>query len=324
MSAGSRGRGRSGARSGPPRIAFTAPPAFPNLHDDWPLQRAALEAAGLDVAPVVWSDPAVDWAAYDLVVANGVWDNIHHVDAFLAWVRRLSEELAVPLVNNAATLRWSLDKHYLRDLEADGVRIVPTQWADPGDPAHPVDLAGEVVVKPTISGGGFQTARYEVHEHDAARAHIDTLVASGRAAMVQPYQHAVDDEGETGLVFLGGVFSHAIHKEPMIRRGTGPCESLIQNQVVTGATATAAQLDLGRRAVAAAGARHGPPTYARVDTVRGADGEPAVLELELLDPVLFLTTDPPSAARFAGVLSALVGEARAAAPEATEPSPPRP
>jgi glutathione synthase/RimK-type ligase-like ATP-grasp enzyme len=296
-----------------PRVAFTAPPAFPQLHDDWPLQRAALEAAGLEVAPMVWSDPAADWAAFDLVVANGAWDNIHHVEAFVAWVRRVGEELAVPLVNNPGTLRWNLDKHYLRDLEADGVRIVPTQWSEPEDHTGtgaappPVDLAGEVVVKPAISGGGFQTARYEVHEHDAARAHIGALAASGRAAMVQPYQPAVDEEGETGLVFLGGTFSHAIHKEPMIRRGTGPRESLIENQVVTAATATPAQLELGRRAVAAAEARHGPTAYARVDTVRGPDGAPALLELELLDPVLFLTTDPPSAERFARVVAGFFG-----------------
>jgi O-ureido-D-serine cyclo-ligase len=189
------------------------------------------------------------------------------------------------------------------------VRIVPTQWAEAehgAGAATAIDLAGEVVVKPTISGGGFHTARYEVREHDAARAHIAALTGSGRSAMVQPYQAAVDEEGETGLVFLGGVFSHAIHKDPMIRRGAGPQDHLIDNQVVTAATASPAQLALGHLAVAAGEARHGPTTYARVDMVRGADGTPALLELELLDPVLFLATDPASAERFARVVAALV------------------
>ena len=92
---------------------------------------------------------------------------------------------------------------------------------------------GEIVVKPSVSGGGFQTARYLPHEHGPARRHIAELTASGRTAMVQPYQRAVDDAGEVGLIFLGGGFSHAMHKDPMIRRGTGPRPSLIENQVVT-------------------------------------------------------------------------------------------
>ena len=153
-----------------------------------------------------------------------------------------------------------------------------------------------------VSGGGFQTARYRPHEHDAARAHVTALVGRGTAAMVQPYQASVDRDGETGLVFLGGAYSHAIHKQPMIRRGAAPGQSLIENQVVTAASAAPDQIDLGHHAVAAAAALLGPTTYARVDMVRGDDGCPALLELELLDPVLFLATAPQSADRFASVL----------------------
>ena len=162
----------------------------------------------------------------------------------------------VPVVNSPATLRWNLDKRYLRDLEAAGVPTVPTLWVEPdGGPFDPSALAlpaGEIVVKPSVSGGGYRTARYEPHEHEAARAHVAELVGSGRTAMIQPYQPAVDVDGEAGLIFLGGRFSHAIHKDPMIRRGVGAVDSLIDNQVVTGATATAAQLAVGRRALAAA------------------------------------------------------------------------
>jgi O-ureido-D-serine cyclo-ligase len=88
----------------------------------------------------------------------------------------------------------------------------------------------------------------------------------------------------------------------MIRRGVGPTESLVDNQVTRAATATAGQLDVARRAVAAAEALHGPTTYARVDIVERTDGEPALLELELLDPVLFFVHHPAGASRFADVL----------------------
>ena len=168
-----------------------------------------------------------------------------------AWPRRACRWSTAP-----AILRWNLDKRYLRDLEAAGVPTVPTSWVEPDaigrrfDPSAPVLPEDEIVVKPSVSGGGYRTARYEAHEHDAARAHIAELVAAGRTAMVQPYQPAVDTEGEVGLVFLGGAFSHAIHKDPMIRRGAGASDSLIANQVVVGATPTGGQLAVARRAVA--------------------------------------------------------------------------
>jgi hypothetical protein len=176
---------------------------------------------------------------------------------------------------------------------------------------------GEIVVKPSVSGGGFKTARYLPHEHAPARRHIAELTASGRTAMVQPYQRAVDDVGEVGLIFLGGAFSHAMHKDPMIRRGTGPRPSLIENQVVTPATPSDAQLALGHAAVAAAERLHGPVSYARVDTVEDDDGRPLVLELELLDPALFFVTDPTGAERFARVLADLLGS-----PHERGPAPP--
>ena len=135
-------------------MAFTAPPQFPNLHDDWPLVRAAVENAGLDGEVVVWSDPAVDWSSFDLIVANGAWDNIHHVDEFLAWVDARARS-SVPTVNSPATLRWNIDKHYLLDLERAGVPTVPTQWVEPGtadaDVASLTLREGEVVVKPSVS-----------------------------------------------------------------------------------------------------------------------------------------------------------------------------
>ena len=97
-----------------------------------------MAAAGLDASAVVWSDPAIDWSTYELVVANGAWDNIHHVDAFLRWIDRI-ESLGVPVVNNPATLRWNFDKRYLRALAEAGVPIVPTQWVEPPDsPDHTI------------------------------------------------------------------------------------------------------------------------------------------------------------------------------------------
>ncbi len=291
-------------------MAFASCPQWPDLHDDGPLLSTALHDAGIDAHTAVWSDPDVPWTSFDLVVANGTWDNIHHPRAFLAWVAAL-EGGGVRLVNFPATLRWNLDKRYLRDLEASGVPTVPTLWVEAAESVGAVALPkGEVVVKPSVSGGGYRTARYEPHQHAAALDHVAALVGSGRTAMVQPYQASVDSAGEIGLVFLGGAFSHAIHKEPMIRRGAGATDSLITNQVVTAAVAPAGHLAVARRALAAAERLLGPTTYARVDVVHGADGGPVLLELELLDPVLFFVQSPDRTATFARVLGDLLTEPR--------------
>jgi glutathione synthase/RimK-type ligase-like ATP-grasp enzyme len=282
-----------------PRLAAASCAQFPDLFDDWPLLRSALARVGVDATTVVWNDPGVDWSAFDLVLASGAWDNIHHVDAFLAWVDGVAAS-GVAVRNSPTTLRWNIDKHYLRDLERADVRTVATVWVEPGAGAGEVAALafpeGEVVVKPSVSGGGYRTARYQAHEHAAARAHIAELGAAGRTAMVQPYELRVDAEGEAALVFVGGRFTHALHKEPMIRRGVGPLDNLIDNQVVTAATASAAQLDLAGRALAAAEDLLGPTSYARVDVVETVDRGPALLELELLDPVLFLAQHPHGAA----------------------------
>ena len=244
------------------------------------------------------------------MLASGAWDNIHHVEEFLGWADRVAAS-GVPVHNSPATLRWNIDKHYLRDLERAGVPTVPTVWVEPH--ASDADVGaltlpeGEVVVKPSVSGGGYRTARYQPHEHAAARAHVRELTAAGRTAMVQPYEPRVDSEGETALIYIGGDFSHAVHKDPMIRRGVGPTDSLIENQVITGATATAPQLGVaeagpGRGRAASSGAT----TYARVDMVETSTAGPALLELELLDPVLFFTSHPEGAHRLARELAGLL------------------
>jgi hypothetical protein len=157
----------SGGPGGRPRLAAAACAQYPDLHDDWPLLHAALDEAGVDAVTAVWNDPGVDWSAFDLVLASGAWDNIHHVDEFLAWADGVAG-YGVPVRNSPATLRWNIDKRYLQDLERSGVPTVPTVWVEATtrtrDRPSPTIPEGEVVVKPSVSGGGYRTARYQPHE----------------------------------------------------------------------------------------------------------------------------------------------------------------
>jgi hypothetical protein len=287
-------------------LAVAAGARFPDLRDDWPLLRDALGRLGITASTQVWSDPGVRWGEFDMVLANGAWDNIHVPDQFLGWAEETAE--VTPLANTPAALRWGMDKHYLNILAASEVATVPTVWLSPDEAPSGESVAlpdGEFVVKPTISGGGFQTGRYGASAADraAAQDHIAQLLATGRSVMVQPYMEQVDVDGERGLIFMAGQFSHAFRKGPLLQPGGGAEGDLWQFENITLIEPTAAQLETAREVLGIAEEILGPTTYARVDLVPLADGTPAVLELELVDPSLYLEIEPTAPDRFARVVA---------------------
>jgi glutathione synthase/RimK-type ligase-like ATP-grasp enzyme len=287
-----------------PRLAVAASATYPDLRPDWPLLQDALTTRDIEAETQVWTDPEADWDV-DLVLANGAWDNIHRPDEFLAWVEDVASRTLV--VNTPQTLRWNMDKRYLATLAEAGVPVVPTSWLDPIEQPTAVELPEtEFVVKPAISGGGFQTARYDGARKDdrtEAQSHINHLRLTGRTVMVQPYQHGVDsNEAETGLIYLGGVYSHAIRKGGQLPPGTRAGPGLHNEASITPGVANPEQLAVAEQILAVAEQLLGPLTYARVDLIPGVDEVPTLIELELLDPALFFDHHPPAAEVFADVL----------------------
>src|SRR3954449_10366035 len=179
------------------------------LDDDEPLLLAALTDAGATAAAADWADPTVDWAAASTVVVRSTWDYAPRREEFLAWARR--GEVVTPLHNPAAVLAWNTDKRYLAELAAAGLPVVPTTWASAGAelPAALGTWDGDVVVKPAVSAGARDTARFAPSEREAAGAFAARILDGGRVVMVQPYLTRLDGEGEPGLVYLDGAFSHA-------------------------------------------------------------------------------------------------------------------
>ena len=272
------------------------------LDDDEPLLVAALAEAGLTAAPADWADPAVDWAGADVVVVRSTWDYAPRRDAFLAWARRV--ETVTRLHNPAAVLEWNTDKRYLAELADAGLPVVPTAWAVTAE-AVPAALGrwdGDVVVKPAVSAGARDTARFRSGEEP--RPFAERILATGRPVMVQPYLTRLDDEGETGLVYLDGVFSHAFGKAAILAgEPLGP--GLFAAEEITARTAGAGQREVGDAVLAVVRDRIGTvPLYARVDLVPGEDGEPQVLEVELTEPSLNLPVAPEAAPRLAAAIAA--------------------
>lgn len=280
-------------------LAFVTSAAYRRLDADLPLLEAAAIERGTTADIVVWDDPAVSWDAYDAVVVRSCWDYVARREEFLGWAA------SVPRIHNAPeVMAWNTDKVYLRQLHDAGLPIIETRWDvgvgnDIGDHA-------EWVVKPTISAGSKDTARWGTPEE--AWAHSAALTAAGRASMTQPYISSVDDEGETAMLYFAGTFSHAIRKGALLERGEGVRQDRDSREAISPRVPTSAQLDVSDRVLAATASLLGlsaPPLYARIDLVTAADGSPVLIELELTEPSLFLKQSDGAAGRLVDAVLAL-------------------
>ena len=292
------------------RIALATAAEFPDLDEDGPALLKALTEQGIQGEAAVWTDPGVDWSAYDLVVVRSTWDYQDRHAEYLDWARRVAA--TTKLANSAEVLAWNTDKTYLRTLQAAGLPVVPTDWLDPGD-AFVVPEVGEYVVKPAVSAGSRDTNRYRSGDHDeVAVAHATALLAAGRTVMVQPYLANVDTHGETAMFFFGGVFSHAVRKGPLLTPAMELVSGAYKPETIEPRDPSEAERDAAEQVLDAL-AQVSPAgreqlLYARVDLVPGADGSPTLLELELAEPSMFLVYDGSggneSAQRFATAIKA--------------------
>lgn len=264
----------------------------------------ALGEAGADAAAVHWDDPAADWAGYDLVVIRSTWDYSWRAAEFVAWARKVGE--ATRLANPAGVVRWNTDKRYIGDLARAGVPVVPTAYLAPGDPVK-LPEAHEYVVKPTSGAGARFAARYTPDQRETAVRHVERMHADGLTAMVQPFVTSIDTDGERALQFFGGRLLHASRKGAVLAPGTAYDADKIAHPDLEPWTPTEAELAVAERALTAVPERP-ELLYARVDLVTGEDGRPCVMELELVEPNLFLWLHPDSLPRVVeAVLAAATG-----------------
>jgi O-ureido-D-serine cyclo-ligase len=300
-----------------PLIALVSVAAARPLDEDLPPLDAALRAAGADVVVVDWDDPAVDWGRFDLALLRSTWDYAERLPEFLDWATRVAACTA--LCNPLAVLRWNTDKHYLAELERAGIAIVPSTFVEPdADAAAALDAflaatdAAEFVVKPAVGAGSRDAQRHARANRDAALKHVARLLDARRSVLLQPYLERVDAHGETALIHFDGVYSHAIRKGPLLRRGDGPTDALFAAEDITPRTPDDAERALVTATLAAVQALlpNDPLLYARVDLIHDAEGAPRLLELELAEPSLFFAHAPGSAARFANAVIARASGAR--------------
>jgi glutathione synthase/RimK-type ligase-like ATP-grasp enzyme len=278
-----------------PRIAIATCAGYADLEVDDDLLREALRARGAEARSVVWDEEETDWSGFDLCLVRSTWDYHEKHEEFIDWARRV--ESATSLRNPADLIAWNSEKTYLRELAEAGVRTVPTLWIERGsvldlDQALAGEEWDEVVVKPVVDLGAKNLRR--VRRAEAASA-LESVLRR-HDAMVQPFLPSLEEEGELSLIFIEGAFSHAVRKHPAA--GDFRVQS-IWGGTMAPARAEPQHVEVAERALAQLDEA---PLCARVDLVRDLDGNPALIELELIEPNLYLNTDPTAAERLAGAV----------------------
>ena len=288
------------------RYAVTAAPEgdwyLGNILRDDQLLQTALANHGLSSVRVDWASADVDWSRFRCAVFRTTWDYFERRDEFTAWLNRIRQQTR--LCNDAALIDWNMDKHYLADLEAKGIPIVPSKFIERGSTATLHELLDETgwdeaIIKPCISGAARHT--YRVNRDSATTLEpVVRQLLTDESLILQPFQQSVMSHGEDTLMLFNGQFTHAVKKVPK------PGDFRVQDDhggTVHPHEPSAAQIEFAQQVLSACPSA---PTYARVDLVQDNHGHFAVMELELIEPELWLRNYPPSATAFADAIAKIV------------------
>jgi hypothetical protein len=260
-----------------------------------------LQELGWTVEEIPWNRAGVQWKAFDAVVIRSTWDYQKQPDAFLG-VLEIIEIHGTPLFNSLEYCRWNMNKTYLRDLERKGVRILPTLWRDSIQGENPNEWfeqlhSDRIVIKPTIGANADDTLVLSDNRANGF-AEIEAIFQL-RPLMVQPYVASIETIGEFSLFYFGGQYSHAVNKKPK------PGDFRVQEEhggIIQSITANEQLMQYGQFVMDQMGQEL---LYARVDLVQW-EGQPAVMEVELIEPSLYFAFDPESPRRFAMALDRML------------------
>lgn len=255
-----------------------------------------LSELGWQVSTLSWRQRERDWGEFEAVIIRTPWDYQTSATEFLDVLADI--ERRTRLENPLEIVRWNLDKRYLREMSARGLRIVPTIW-DAQYSAVEFDRwvteldTSELIVKPTVSATAAHTYRLSAYDPSLER------VFSERPFMVQPFMANILGEGEYSLFYFNGEFSHAINKSPKTN------DFRVQEEhggIITAIEPYERLREAGSRAVNAIRTL----LYARIDLVRDASDELCLMELELIEPALYLRMDQRAPKWFAAAIDFLL------------------
>jgi glutathione synthase/RimK-type ligase-like ATP-grasp enzyme len=289
----------------PRPVALVSCADKPDHEDDDAHLRAALQARGQPFVTVAWDKPAVDWAGFSAALIRTTWDYHHRRAEFVAWAEACAARTL--LLNPPEIIRWNTDKRYLRQLEAAGLPLPETIWVEPDQDVDPVEVLrargwGRGFMKPVIGANAVRTARFGPEDGSSAKEALRAALRDG-AMMLQPYLDGVESVGEMSGLWIDGVYAHGVRKVPKAGDWRVQDDWGARDEPYT---LSAAENALGEAVIAVAQAQLADPgqplLYARVDFLKDAAGQPQLMELELVEPSLFLRHGPETAGRLAEAL----------------------
>jgi glutathione synthase/RimK-type ligase-like ATP-grasp enzyme len=259
---------------------------------------AAGAERGIAFDTVFWDEADLPSRAFDLALIRTCWDYHERLEQFVETLEA-HERDGLRVFNTPSVVRWNARKTYLKEL---GPSAIPTIWADKADArsvAQAFDAldAVEIVVKPQVGAGSRDTVRLKRN----AWSEADLIDGPKSAAMIQPFLRAIETEGERSLFWFGGVYSHAIRKVPARGdwRANIPGETLFVRETPSQDAMEAAE-----------SARARAPKdllYVRIDLVLGDDNHWRVIEIEAIEPYLFLDFAPEGACAFVDAIARVLG-----------------
>ena len=290
-----------------PRCAFLTMDSLDEfeVYDD--LLIKPLSQLGWSVDMVSWRNRQVDWNTFESVIIRSPWDYQQDAQLFMQVLEEIDQSSA-RLENPLDLVKWNIDKTYLRELEQEGILIVPTLWgrrleAEQLDKAFEQLDTRELVIKPTVSANADDTFRVKQEvKLQTKREMLRTFY--DRAYMIQPFMKSIVTEGEFSLFYFGGEYSHTILKTPA--KG----DFRVQEEHGGILASVEPETKLLKRAQQTMARLQPEPLYARADYVRTEDDDFALMELELIEPSLYFNMDPESPRRFARIFDRWMKEKR--------------
>ena len=261
-----------------------------------------LNSRGLSVEKTIWNNQEVNWEKYDLVILKSPWDYFNLIEDFYEWLNLLKSK-NVKVLNPADTLKWNADKHYLIDIEQAGLSVTPSIFLAKGTKANLQQYfkhfkVDTLICKPVVSGGSKNTFKITLNNLDEFEQKIDLLL-SHEEFIIQPFLSEIETRGEWSFIFFGGNFSHALLKKVKANdfRVQTQFGGTIHLHTPLPSLLNSAQEYIDRFAKNC--------LYARVDGAIVND-KFILMELELIEPFLFLETNPHSLENYYRALSKMI------------------
>ncbi len=269
-------------------IAIITSSIHETFHKDDIMLSEALKGYGYDTHIICWDNADINWKNIRFCIIRSTWDSFFRHKEFLNWAERISKW--TNLWNPLYVIKWNINKKYLIDLSNRGVKCVSTQLVASNNVE---DLKEEifqfdykkVVIKPAVSLGALDTYYMDIDDPISYESNIDNINSMLLAGeiLLQPYLPSVKIEGELSLIYIGGHFSHAIEKHPApsdfrVQEIYGGKYKIVEPDKISLDTAEQAFKEIGFERL----------LYARVDLIKDDNGLPLIIELEFIDPDLFL------------------------------------